>query len=360
VPEPSKSKKHHDRKQHLAPGRTAYAANDVAVPTPGFSDRATARQQAATTSAVPPATATPVPTTPREAIPAERNVRVAEQPAEHKTPPTSPPATVSMPAVVPTPPASRHGTVELASTHAPSIVAATPRPPTPPSDTAPTAASTRPSAAVGAEDRILQNIIAGITVPGSELGVAPMPGAGVAAADNKPVETKPAEVAAAKPDAAAESARLEAANAAAIKAADDAREAKKAAEAKAAADKKAEADKKAAAVKKAADDKAAAAKKEAEKKAKAEPSRIWVQVAGGADEHDLPKAWAKLKAKAPDLFKGKSGWSTPLNATNRVLAGPFKTDDAAQDFVNALHKAGMSGFPFTSDAGQKIDKLPTK
>ncbi len=98
------------------------------------------------------------------------------------------------------------------------------------------------------------------------------------------------------------------------------------------------ADKKALAAKKLADEKAAAAKKEAAEKklaeakeaaeakklARANPSRIWVQVAGGANEDDLPKAWAAAKAKAPALA-GKSGWKTPLRATNRVLTGPFKT-----------------------------------
>jgi hypothetical protein len=151
--------------------------------------------------------------------------------------------------------------------------------------------------------------------------------------------------------------QLEAANVAAIKqAAAD----KAGAEAAAAARRKADEARKAAAAKKAADEKAAAEKRAKEKEEKANPSRIWVQVAGGAYEGDLPKAWAKVKAKAPEAFKGKTGWTTPLRATNRVLAGPFKSDDAAQDFVNQLAKKGIHAFAFTSDTGQKIDKLPTK
>ena len=48
-------------------------------------------------------------------------------------------------------------------------------------------------------------------------------------------------------------------------------------------------------------EKALAAKEEAEekKRARANPERIWVQVAGGANEDDLPKAWAATKSKAP-------------------------------------------------------------
>ncbi|MCE3544595.1 SPOR domain-containing protein, partial [Escherichia coli] len=65
------------------------------------------------------------------------------------------------------------------------------------------------------------------------------------------------------------------------------------------------------------------------------------------------------KAKAPALA-GKSGWKTPLRATNRVLTGPFKTDAEARAFVNTLTKAGIGAFTFTSDAGQVVEKLSSK
>lgn len=94
--------------------------------------------------------------------------------------------------------------------------------------------------------------------------------------------------------------------------------------------------------------------------AKAEPSRVWVQVAGGANEASLAKAWKAVVAKAPVAMKGKTAWSTPLRATNRVLAGPFKSSAEAQAFVNTLGKAGVSGFVFSSEAGQKITRLAIK
>jgi cell division protein FtsN len=90
---------------------------------------------------------------------------------------------------------------------------------------------------------------------------------------------------------------------------------------------------------------------------KADPARIWVQVAGGANEASLPKAWKAVTAKAPAAFRGKSGWWTPLRATNRVLTGPFKTATEAQAFVNSLGKSGVSGFVFSSEAGQKVTRL---
>jgi tetratricopeptide (TPR) repeat protein len=92
-------------------------------------------------------------------------------------------------------------------------------------------------------------------------------------------------------------------------------------------------------------------------KVEPEPKRIWVQVAGGANEDMLPGAWRQLVKKAPAAFRGRTAWSTPLRATNRLLAGPFKTAAEAQTFVNQLKKEGMSAFVFTSEAGQKITKL---
>jgi Flp pilus assembly protein TadD len=93
---------------------------------------------------------------------------------------------------------------------------------------------------------------------------------------------------------------------------------------------------------------------------KGDPARVWVQVAGGANQAALEKAWSALKTKAPDLFRSRQGWSTPLRATNRVLTGPFKSEDEAQAFVNQMAKAGLSGFVFTSTKGQKVDRLGGK
>ncbi|TFI57948.1 SPOR domain-containing protein [Sphingomonas parva] len=92
----------------------------------------------------------------------------------------------------------------------------------------------------------------------------------------------------------------------------------------------------------------------------AEPARVWVQVAGGAQKAALPREFDRLKAKAPKLLAARSAWTTPLKATNRLLVGPFKTEKEAQEFVNELAKSKLDGFAWTSEAGQKIEKLPAK
>ena len=105
---------------------------------------------------------------------------------------------------------------------------------------------------------------------------------------------------------------------------------------------------------------AAAAAKKLKLAAPAEPSRVWVQVAGGAARTALPREFARLKAKAPRLLGTRSAWTAPLNATNRLLVGPFASNKEAQAFVNQLKTEDLSGFPWTSAAGQKVEKLPAK
>lgn len=256
---------------------------------------------------------------------------------------------------------------------------------------------------VKGEDSILATIIANIVVPASELegqgaaldGGEPEASVSPVEPTPAPVEANPVPVAAAStaPDSEAVQATLIAEQKAADKEANDrkvaeaakAAEARKLAEAKKLADEKKDAEaKKLAEEKKLAEDKKLAdAKKLAETKKAAEtkkladakkaeelkkkndpkvlePSRIWVQVAGGANEGTLGKEWARVREKAPVAFKGRNGWTTPLRATNRVLTGPFKTDAEARSFVNALAKEGISAFTFTSEAGQKVGRLGTK
>ncbi len=199
------------------------------------------------------------------------------------------------------------------------------------------------------EDSILARLIAGLSIPASELDVA---------APTRPVShvVQPAPESAAHvvAEAKAKEARDEAAR---RLLADKAVADKKAADKRDAVDRKTSAAKKLADAKKAEEAKEAAEEKKA---ARANPARIWVQVSGGAFEGDLPKAWAAVKAKAPAVFAGKQGWTTPLRATNRVLAGPFKTGEEARSFVNQLGKNGVSAFTFSSDAGQPVTRLPTK
>lgn len=256
-------------------------------------------------------------------VPSGDTARAAVAPAPEPSSPTPAPTTVAAtPAQQPIttlPDSARPGSPEPQPT---AVAAREPAPPGP--------------ARVGQEDSVLAAIVAGITIPGEELQIVtaapvdlPPEPARVAAAAPEAARPAPAKPASAKPGP--EPAKSEPAKS---------KDAKKAELAKV--DPKA----------KKPDPKA----KKPEPKTRADPARVWVQVAGGANQASLPKAWKAVVAKAPAL-KGKAGWWTPLRATNRVLTGPFKTAAEAQAFVNTLGKSGVSGFVFTSEAGQKVMKL---
>ncbi len=71
----------------------------------------------------------------------------------------------------------------------------------------------------------------------------------------------------------------------------------------------------------------------------------------------MDKAWAGLKKKAPDLMKGHTPQTAPVHATNRLLVGPFKSDEEAQAFVNKMAGKGLSGFTVKTPKGTKVEKI---
>ena len=342
----------------------AAAPMQMVQPLPGF------------TSSLPTATSSAPATAVASAEPARPMIQplpAANPPAQvaqvQPLPSATPPAQVAQAA--PASPTLANPPVQVAPvTPTPAPVATAMIQPLPPRTEEPTptpkppvSTARRPSLAAARavrEDSVLARIVANLSIPASELGVeGPERPTVVAAAT--PVSTTSQRVLA---EARAKAERDEAAREKAAEVVEPpARDPKeiaaerKAKLAKAAADKKALAAKKAEAEKKALADKGAAEEK---RKARANPARIWVQVAGGANESDLPKAWTAAKAKAPELFAGHQGYKTPLRATHRVLTGPFKTDEEARAFVNKLAKKGVSAFPVNSEAGQAVTRLDAK
>ncbi|MEH3101452.1 SPOR domain-containing protein [Sphingomonas adhaesiva] len=366
------------------PPRTQTAAVAPAI-RPGAAASTAWRPAPAPTPILPPAqtvVSTPLPATQPDAGLATTTTRALPQQTAAATPlPTTQPyagsvatpaRTLSQRTVPPTPQPSAGAVSAVTRTPAPAIAAApipaptpiptpapailadaetTPSAATPPAQIAAAAAlPARPTSVRQGEDTILARIIAGISVPATELDVAPMPRA-------VPVVAAPA--APGSSAALDEAARVAERNAAADEERRQRLAARKAAAEKVLADRRT----KEAAEKKAKDlaaKKEAAEKAAAEKKAaRAEPARIWVQVAGGANEGDLLKAWKAVQGKTPAL-EGKRAYSTPLRATNRVVTGPFKTEAEARAFVNTLTKQGLSAFSFTSAAGQKMTRLDAK
>ena len=96
---------------------------------------------------------------------------------------------------------------------------------------------------------------------------------------------------------------------------------------------------------------------EAREVARKNPARHWVQIAGGANKHDLDKEWDKLKGKWPSQLSGRSPWTTHYRFTNRLLIGPFPTSKAAQDWVTERKKEGFATFRVETRAGEEVERV---
>jgi len=92
----------------------------------------------------------------------------------------------------------------------------------------------------------------------------------------------------------------------------------------------------------------------------AHPSRVWVQVGTGRDPKALGFTWRALAKDNPELFRGKAPSISDWGRTNRLLAGPFPSESAANAFLAKLKKAEVDAFLWTSPAGQVVDELETK
>lgn len=95
------------------------------------------------------------------------------------------------------------------------------------------------------------------------------------------------------------------------------------------------------------------------KAALSHPSRIWVQVLTGSVRDKMAGEWRGMVRQARAL-KGHKPFLTPWRSNFRLLTGPFDSDAEAQDFIASLRKDGVSGFQWTSPAGQVVDALPLK
>lgn len=111
--------------------------------------------------------------------------------------------------------------------------------------------------------------------------------------------------------------------------------------------------------KKLADAKEAKAKKAAEAKtaAKKNPERIWVQVAGGANKADLPKAWRALKPKYGGALNGRTPYTMHYRYTNRLMIGPFASSAAAQSWIKEQRAKGNASFQVTTPAGTIVEPV---
>jgi cell division septation protein DedD len=102
---------------------------------------------------------------------------------------------------------------------------------------------------------------------------------------------------------------------------------------------------------------AAKAKAKATPKPPAEPSRVWVQIGTGRNVKALAFTWRRLQKEGGSLLARHDAYSARWGATRRLVTGPYKSEDDAQDAIKALKKKGIDAFEFTSDEGEEVTPL---
>lgn len=102
-------------------------------------------------------------------------------------------------------------------------------------------------------------------------------------------------------------------------------------------------------------------KKAAEEKARlaANPSRNWLQVGTGANKGALGFTMKGLRKKY-DSLDPQDAWVANWGRTNRLLVGPFGSFTRAKALEDKLKAAGADVFAWKSDAGEIVERLPSK
>jgi tetratricopeptide (TPR) repeat protein len=95
-------------------------------------------------------------------------------------------------------------------------------------------------------------------------------------------------------------------------------------------------------------------------RAPASASRIYVQLAGGANADRMGREFDRIRKTKAALFRSRQPLVSEVKGWSRLLVGPFKDADEAQEFVNNLHAAKLEGFVWTAPGGLKLEKLASK
>lgn len=91
-----------------------------------------------------------------------------------------------------------------------------------------------------------------------------------------------------------------------------------------------------------------------------EKTRIWLQLASGANAAALPGEYQRIQRRNTELLKGISPYVAEEAGKARLLIGPFRNRSEAEIFADDLATASVSAFSWTSRPGQTIRKIATE
>jgi hypothetical protein len=74
----------------------------------------------------------------------------------------------------------------------------------------------------------------------------------------------------------------------------------------------------------------------------------------------MGREFDRIRKTKAALFRSRQPLVSEVKGWSRLLVGPFKDADEAQEFVNDLHAAKLEGFVWTAPGGLKLEKLASK
>jgi len=88
--------------------------------------------------------------------------------------------------------------------------------------------------------------------------------------------------------------------------------------------------------------------------------KLWLQLASGDNPGDFASEFRRIRSREPKLFTGINGFIADTGSRSRLLIGPFHSAEDARLFADALSNARIDSFPWSSEPGQVVRKLPSK
>lgn len=88
--------------------------------------------------------------------------------------------------------------------------------------------------------------------------------------------------------------------------------------------------------------------------------KIWLQLASGSNAGELPDQFQRIRSRKPSLFSGISGYVADDEKRARLVIGPFKSEEDARLFADALETVRIDSFRWVSKPEQVVRKLPAQ
>jgi len=89
-------------------------------------------------------------------------------------------------------------------------------------------------------------------------------------------------------------------------------------------------------------------------------SKIWLQLASGANADALSGEFRRMKSRNRDLFEGIRGFVARSPNRARLVIGPFRGSSDAEIFAEDLETVGIDAFKWSNSQGDRIVPLATE